>query len=71
MQDFRVYIWQKYEDKEDFITEKLDKIYSFERLSAKEVIYFLFSFCTEYVFSLVLKRYLDMKYKESLRLRKS
>ena len=53
MQDFRVYIWQKYEDKEDFINEKLDKTYSFERLSADEVIYFLFSFFTVYVFSLV------------------
>ena len=43
---------QKYEGEEDFINKKLDEIYSYEKLSAEEVIYFIFSFFTVYVFSL-------------------
>ena len=50
IQELRVYICKKCEGEEDFINKKLDKTYSYEKLSAEEVIYFLFSFFTVYVF---------------------
>ena len=53
MQEFRVYIWKKYEGKGDFINKKLNEIWSYEKLSAEKVIYFLFMFFAVYVLSLV------------------
>ena len=50
--DFKVHLCKKYEGEEDFINKKLDEICSHEKLFSEEVIYFLFSFFTVYVFSL-------------------
>ena len=52
IQEFRVYICKKHEGEEDFINKKHNEICSHEKLSAEEVIYFLVSFSTVYVFSL-------------------
>ena len=37
-------VFEKYERAGDFINKKLDEVYSREKLSAEEVIYFLISF---------------------------
>ena len=52
IQESRVYICKKFQGEEDFISKEFDKICSHEKLSDEEVIYFLVSFLTVYVFSL-------------------
>ena len=52
IQELRVHTCKIYEGQEDFINKKRDKICSHGKLSAKEVICFLVSFFTVYVFSL-------------------
>ena len=50
IQEFEVYMCQKYEGNEEFINKKLDESYSYEKLSLTEVIYFLVSFL-QFMFS--------------------
>ena len=45
-------ICEKYDGAKSFINERIEEICSHEKLSAEEVIYFLVSFFTVYVFSL-------------------
>ena len=52
IKEFRVYICKKYEREEDFSNKKFDEVYCYEKLSAEEVTYFLFSFFKVSVFSL-------------------
>ena len=67
IQKFRVYIRKTYEREEDFINKKFYEIYSYEKSSAEEIIYFLVRLfhSLSFLFSfLTVKLFLDMKYKE-------